>query len=222
MFWNLLFAVIVTLLRSVSAAESVAVHDAETGLTYSQNFALYKVDGRGITFRIAIPSNVSSNSAYDAVVQVIVPNDVGWAGLAWGGSMTKNPLMVFWRGSNNQPVLSSRWASHTLPQTYTTATYTLFKTGTKSNSTHWQFTALCTGCTSWAADGGAVRYIQPNGGNRLAFAYSPTKPSNLSSPTSAITVHDVHAYWNHDFGTARNAGFEAAVQRLLGSQGVRA
>ncbi|KAJ4398966.1 hypothetical protein N0V85_006146 [Neurospora sp. IMI 360204] len=128
MFWSLLFAVFATLLRSgrpstsslknfevtdnapVSAAESVAVYDSETGLTYSQNFALYKADGRGITFRIAISSDVSSNSAYDAVVQVIVPNDVGWAGLAWGGTMTKNPLMVFWRGSNNKPVLSSRWA----------------------------------------------------------------------------------------------------------------
>lgn len=96
--------------QTVSAAESVAVYDSETGLTYSQNFALYKADGRGITFRVAIPSDVSSNSAYDAVVQVIVPNDVGWSALAWGGSMTKNPLMVFWRGSNNQPVISPRWA----------------------------------------------------------------------------------------------------------------
>lgn len=216
MFWSLLFAIFATFLRSVSAAESVTVYDSETGLTYSQNFALYKADGRGITFRIAISSDVSSSSAYDAVVQVIVPNDVGWAGLAWGGSMTKNPLMVFWRGSSSQPVLSSRWASsHSTPQPYTSASYTVFKTGTKSNSTHWQFTALCTGCTSWSAAGGAIRYVQPNGGNRLAFAYSPTKPSNPSSPSSGITVHDVHAYWNHDFNTARNSGFEAAVQRLL-------
>ncbi|KAH7628357.1 hypothetical protein B0T09DRAFT_358563 [Sordaria sp. MPI-SDFR-AT-0083] len=191
--------------QTVSAAESVAA------------------DGRGIAFRVAISSDVSSNSAYDAVVQVIVPNDVGWSALAWGGSMTKNPLMVFWRGSNNQPVISSRWANaHSTPQSYTGATYTLFKTGTKSNSTHWQFTALCTGCTSWSADGGAVRYVQPSGGNRLAFAYSPTKPSNPSSPTSAITVHDVHAYWNHDFNTARNTNFEAAVQKLLGNKKFKA
>lgn len=111
---------------------------------------------------------------------------------------------------------SKNHSSHSTPQPYTTASYTVFKTGTKSNSTHWQFTALCSGCTSWSADGGAVRYVQPNGGNRLAFAYSPNKPSNPSSPSSAITVHDVHAYWNHDFNTARNSGFEAAVQRLLG------
>lgn len=128
MIWSTLFAVFATLLRSgkpfhvslddfrltdsqtVSAAESVAVYDSETGLTYSQNLALYKADGRGIAFRVAISSDVSSNSAYDAVVQVIVPNDVGWSALAWGGSMIKNPLMVFWRGSNNQPVISSRWA----------------------------------------------------------------------------------------------------------------
>jgi hypothetical protein len=73
-------------------------------------FRRYKADGRGITFRVATPSDAQSYTAYDAVVQMVVPNDVGWAGLAWGGSMPRNPLLIAWRGTSNNVVLSSRWA----------------------------------------------------------------------------------------------------------------
>ncbi|KAK3337555.1 CBD9-like protein [Cercophora scortea] len=210
MIWTLWFGLFAALLGSVAAD---TYYDSDTGLTFSQGFGLYKVDGRGVTVRIAIPTGVEANTAYDAVVQVVVPSDVGWAGLAWGGSMTKNPLLVFWRGSNNSPVLSSRWSTgHTAPTSYTGAQYTLYKTGTKSNSTHWQFTALCSGCTAFNGDSG-LRYISPRGGNRLAFAYSPTKPSGNSN-TSSITVHEVHGYWNHDFTSAANSNFVAAVEKF--------
>lgn len=102
-----------------------------------------------------------------------------------------------------------------MPTDYSGATYTLFKSaGTKSNATHWQFTALCKGCTAWDAGSGSMRYLSPRGGNRLAFAYSPSKPSSVNSPTSAIPIHDVHGYWSHDFTGAANAGFDAAVSRL--------
>jgi hypothetical protein len=105
-------------------------------------------------------------------------------------------------------------SGHTMPTEYSGAQYTLFKSGTKSNSTHWQFTALCKGCTAWDAGSGSMRYLNPRGGNRLAFAYSPSKPSNLNSPSSSIPIHDVHSYWSHDFAQAANANFETTVQRL--------
>lgn len=101
-----------------------------------------------------------------------------------------------------------------MPQPSTVAQYTLFRSGTKSNGTHWQFTALCKGCTSWTPSGGSTRYLSPRGGNRLAFAYSPSRPSNVNSPSSTIPIHDVHGYWSHDFAVATNANFETTVQRL--------
>ncbi|KAK3372072.1 CBD9-like protein [Podospora didyma] len=213
MFWNLWLG-LAALLSLAAAADTAIYQDADTGLTFSTAFALYKSDGRGITFRVAIPSSATNYAKYDAVIQVVVPNDVGWAGLAWGGSMTRNPLLAAWRGSNNQVVTTSRWAtSHSLPTVYNDSKYTVYKTGTKSNSTHWQFTALCTGCTSWT-DSGSARYLNPKGGNRLAFAYSPNKPSNPSSNTSSFPVHDVHGYWSHDFNAGSNTNFETAVARL--------
>ncbi|KAK3331173.1 hypothetical protein B0H66DRAFT_92352 [Apodospora peruviana] len=214
MLWALWLGIVASLLGTATADVSAVYQDPDTGLTFSQSFALYKSDGRGITFRVAIPASAATYTAFDTVIQVVVPNDVGWGGLAWAGSMTRNPLLVFWRGSNNAPVISSRWANgHSTPTSYTGASYTLYKTGTKSNSTHWQFTAICQGCTSWAGDGGAIRYLSPRGGNRLAFAYSPTKPSS-SSNTSTIAVHEVHGYWTHDFSAAANSNYDAAVEKF--------
>ena len=78
---------------------------------FTSETLLYKVDGRTITYRVAIPDSAQNYAAFDTVIQVVVPNDVGWAGLAWGGGMTKNPLLVAWRTSSNSVVLSSRWAT---------------------------------------------------------------------------------------------------------------
>lgn len=215
MLWTLWFGIVAAFLsRTVAAAANAIYQDPDTGLVFSSNYALYKVD-KGITYRVAIPENVQTYTSYDAVVQVVAPNDVGWVGIAWAGSMPRNPLLVAWRNSNNQVVLSSRWANgHVTPNAYNNAQYTLFKTGTKSNGTHWQYTALCKGCTSWTTDTGASRYLSPRGGNRLAFAYSPGKPSQPNSATSSIPIHEVHGYWQHDFSGAANSNFETTVQRL--------
>lgn len=63
-----------------------------------------------IAFRVAVPSGASYGSSYDVVLQAVVPNQVGWAGIAMGGSMTYNPLLVGW--ANGQSTQSStRWAT---------------------------------------------------------------------------------------------------------------
>ncbi|KAL2198845.1 cellobiose dehydrogenase-like protein [Corynascus similis CBS 632.67] len=200
------------LLRTAAAAANEVVRDPDTGLTFTSNYQLYKVNA-GITFRVAIPDDAQSYSPYDAVVQLVVPNEVGWVGLAWGGGMTNNPLVVAWN-SGNSVTLSPRWATgHTMPTPSSTAgTYTLFQTGTKNNGTHWQFTALCKGCTSWTPSSGSTRYLSPTGGNRLAFGYSSTRPSGGAD--GSITIHQVHGYWTHDFAGARNANFHDIVQTL--------
>ncbi len=79
--------------------------DQETGLT----FASYTSD-RGITFRVAIPDVIPDNKVFDTVLQIVAPKDLGWAGWAWGGHMTYNPLAVVWANGTNNVVLSSRIA----------------------------------------------------------------------------------------------------------------
>ena len=44
------------------------------------------------------------------VLQVVAPNALGWVGLAWGGSMIRNPLTVSYP-NGQKPTVSSRWAT---------------------------------------------------------------------------------------------------------------
>jgi len=92
--------------------------------------------------------------------------------------------------------------------------YTLYKTGTKVNGTHFQATLKCTGCTSWMQTNGQMKYLKPSDSNRIAMAYSPSKPSNPNSNTSAIPVHEVHAYWEHPFNQGANTNFGQVLQTL--------
>jgi hypothetical protein len=101
-----------TRLASASTqANTVSVYnDPETGFTFSQYQATYSLSGKSITVRVAVPSDAQPNTPYDAVVQIVAPSEVGWMGLAWGGSMTYNPLTVSWMNGNS-PVISSRYAT---------------------------------------------------------------------------------------------------------------
>jgi hypothetical protein len=106
-------------------------------------------------------------------------------------------------------------SGHSTPTSYTGATYTLLTKGNKSNSTHWQLTAKCTGCTTWTGSSGASR-IDPKDQKRLGFACAAAKPASPSSNTSSIPVHDVYNYFTHDFSTGANANFAT----LLAKNGV--
>jgi hypothetical protein len=89
------------------AADSKVYRDAETGFTFTEYAAEYDI-GSSIMFRIALPEPVNVTN-YDVVLQVVAPKDVGWAGLAWGGSMLDCPLTVSW--ANGQTlIISSRYA----------------------------------------------------------------------------------------------------------------
>ncbi|KAK7946015.1 CBD9-like protein [Apiospora aurea] len=212
-------AMLLALAPPAHAADSVAYKDPETGFTFAQFNAQYVI-GRYITYRIATPSNVAQGTPYDAVVQVAAPVDVGWTGLAWGGYMTYSPpnggLAERQLGHRVVPLRHVGFGPsllYPLPPSSFGATYTLLTKGTHVNSTYWQYTAKCTGCTAFKGQGSRNVTLNPTGENRVAFAYSRTKPSNPSSSGSAIQVHDVTASWTVDFGSASNANFAELVQR---------
>ncbi|KAH8197440.1 hypothetical protein TruAng_008417 [Truncatella angustata] len=176
------------------AADSVVTTDPETGFTFSSYAASYAI-GKTLTIRVAIPSNATPNAPYDAVVQLAAPVEVGWTGLAWGGSMVQNPLTIGW-ANGNSAIITPRWATgHSTPAVYSGATLQVLKIGTHTNG----------------ASGAKV--LSPTGSNRLAFAYSKSKPSNPSSGSSSFPVHDVTNYWSHDFAAAQNVNFAALVAK---------
>ncbi|KAK4095802.1 iron reductase domain protein [Parathielavia hyrcaniae] len=127
---------------------SSVFEDPETGLT----FASYTSD-RGITFRVAIPDLVPETKIFDTVLQIVSPNDIGWAGWAWGGHMstTRSPL----------PGPTGPTTGYFNPPEYPDATYTVLRTGTHINVTHWQVTAKCTGCSRWGDDDVGYTKLDP-------------------------------------------------------------
>jgi len=215
MRWSFGFLWAAALIAIVSGqAVTTSYHDAETGFTFSQHLAEYTLS-QSITFRIAVPSPVQANTPYDAVIQVVAPVDVGWTGLAWGSSMIYDPLTVFWANGNNV-VLSSRYtSSHVMPLPFAGASYEVFRVGTHVNGTAWQYTAKCTGCTTFLGNGNRTEYLSPVGTNNFAFAYASSRPSSPSSNTSSFSVHDVTAYWGHDFSLGTNTNFDSLVTKNL-------
>ena len=95
---------------ALAAADgAIAYFDQETGFQFSEFKAAYSLTAN-IVYRVAVPTGVPAGTAYDAVLQVVAPNQVGWAGLAWGGNMIKNPLTVAW-ANGQKATISSRYAT---------------------------------------------------------------------------------------------------------------
>ncbi|GAP91573.1 putative cbd9-like protein [Rosellinia necatrix] len=212
MRWNLGLAYVAALLGCASeglAADTSVVRDGETGFTFAEYRASFVI-GQYITFRVAVPTPAPAN--YDIVFQIISPMAVGWTGLSWGASMINCPLTIGWASGSSLVGSVRRTNVRTAPQLYDGAKLQVLKTGTKVNGTHWQITAKCSGCSSFTSTGSNVKTLNPNGSNRLAFAYSKTRPSSASS-AAMITVHDTFSYWDHDFATAGNIDFDQLVVR---------
>ena len=91
------------------APRALSYLDPETGFTFSETRAAATLTSN-IIYRIAQPANIPAGEPYDVVLQVIAPKSLGWVGLAWGGSMIRNPLTVSYP-NGQKPTVSSRWAT---------------------------------------------------------------------------------------------------------------
>lgn len=78
--------------------------NATSSICYLQ----YSTTASNPVFRIAIPDGASAPFA--VLLQIIAPVSLGWAGFAWGGGMTLNPLTVAWP-NGNKAIVSSRWST---------------------------------------------------------------------------------------------------------------
>lgn len=92
-----------TTIPALCQVDSTKVADPDTGLS----FASYTND-KGISYRVAQPGK-PAKAPFTLVAQIVGPANLGWAGLAWGGSMTYNPLLIVWPNGKDI-VVSSRMA----------------------------------------------------------------------------------------------------------------
>ncbi|KAL1892326.1 hypothetical protein Sste5346_007064 [Sporothrix stenoceras] len=150
----------------------------------------------GTVFRFAIPE--VQKAPFDTLVQVVAPVAVGWAGLAFGGSMAQNPLGLVWV-NGDKGVASSRWAvGHTPPTAYTGASYNVLNT--VKNATHWTVDAVCHGCSIWGTNSTS---LNPNSVNKIGYATSKTAPTTPSSNLSTISIHSEKGVVLHDLSVGK-------------------
>ncbi|KAL8297540.1 hypothetical protein RB597_006570 [Gaeumannomyces tritici] len=188
--------------------QSVPFLDPLTGLTFSK----YENE-LGVSFGIALPDNIASGAPYDAVLQTVARKDIGWVALAWGGSMTYNPIALAWP-HGDEVVLTSRIAfGYYVPPIYKAAKYQILPKGTFVNATHFQVTAKCSGCTSWGDDDIGVTYLNPKEDQYLAFAYSSAPVEEPANPESGFSMHDVTGHWVHSFAQGVNPDFEQLLSK---------
>ncbi|KAF2752199.1 iron reductase domain protein [Sporormia fimetaria CBS 119925] len=199
-----------------SERAAAVVYDSETGFTFAEHKVAYTLSA-SIAVRVAVPSSAQAGQPYDAVFQIIVPNQVGWAGIAMGGSMVYNPLLVGW-ANGQQTQASTRWATaHAQPQIYNNAQLQKLTAGNRANGTHWQFTVKCTGCTSYQGRTGSTTTLNPKGGNRMALVISNGKPQQPSNANSNLVMHEGPIYWTQSFPEGANANFGELVRRNGGT-----
>lgn len=86
----------------MGAANAAQYCDPVTSVCYSETKA------GDLYVRVAIPA--VNQDPFDLLLQLVAPKSAaGWAGIAWGGKMTKNPITLAW-ANGNTTVVSSRWA----------------------------------------------------------------------------------------------------------------
>lgn len=181
--------------RQAAAAPKTARY-CDTSLGTSVCYSEFTAATSGTVFRFAIPE--VQKAPFDTLVQVVAPVAVGWAGLAFGGSMVQNPLALLWV-NGDKGVASSRWAAgHTPPTAYAGASYSVLNT--VKNATHWTVDAVCHGCSTWGTNNTS---LNPNGVNNIGYATSKTAPTTPSSNLSTIAVHSEKGVVPHDLSVGK-------------------
>lgn len=67
------------------------------------------VSPQGISYRVAL-SDSATKAPFDVLLSITAPKATGWAGVAWGGQMSNNPLTIAW-ANGAKTVVSSRLAT---------------------------------------------------------------------------------------------------------------
>jgi hypothetical protein len=100
------------------------------------------------------------------------------------------------------------------PPDYPDSKYTVLKTGTHINETHWQITAKCTGCSRWGDDDMGYTELDPQYHTTMAFAYSNTPVDTPGDEATTFGIHESLGHPIYDLAAGKNADFAAKVEKL--------
>ncbi|KAI0777591.1 cellobiose dehydrogenase [Trametes elegans] len=185
------------------------------GSVYSQVAAPYTDSGNGfifdgitdpvygVSYGFVLPQASTSS---EFIGEIVAPLDAKWIGIALGGAMIGDLLLVAW--PNGKEIVSTpRYATgYTLPNVYEGPTLTTLPSS-EVNSTHWKFVFRCQNCTTW--DGGS---IDPTGTGVFAWAYSSVAVDDPSDPGSTFAEHTDFGFFGINFPDAQNSNYQNYLQ----------
>ncbi|KAI1798304.1 cellobiose dehydrogenase [Ganoderma leucocontextum] len=158
----------------------------------------------GVQYGIVLPQGDTST---EFIGEIVAPIAAKWIGLAFGGAMIGDLLLVAWPNGNDI-VASTRYATaYTQPTAYAGPTLTTLPSSSV-NSTHWKYVFRCQDCTSWQGGGG----ISPTGTGVFAWAYSNVGVDDPSDPNSTFQEHTDFGFYGINFPDAQNSNYQNYLQ----------
>ncbi|KAH7915559.1 hypothetical protein BJ138DRAFT_58881 [Hygrophoropsis aurantiaca] len=191
-----LLAGLLAISGSVLAQSSTSYTDPDNGITF-QGYTDAITD---VTYGFVFPAGSDSDDEF--IGEIISPVTNQWVGIALGGTMLNNLLLVAWP-YDDTVVYTPRYAtSYTLPTLYTGPTITALPS-TSVNETYWKFVYRCQNCTDWI--GGSIDLTSTN--STLAWALSTVAVDDPADPDSAFAKHTDDGAFYENYYAAQSADY---------------
>ncbi|KAJ3567244.1 hypothetical protein NP233_g6490 [Leucocoprinus birnbaumii] len=184
----------------------VAIALAQAGGPYVDpdngiSFTGYTDPVHGVTYGYVFPPADSTGSlANEFIGEIVAPIATKWAGVAPGGAMLQNLLLVAWPNGNSI-VRSARIATDYVQPTALAGPILTDLPSTKINSTHWKWVYRCQNCVTWTTSTGTGS-IPVNGGGVAAWAWSSHAVDDPSDAQSTFAEHDDFGFFGQTWSNA--------------------
>ncbi|EIM84175.1 uncharacterized protein STEHIDRAFT_62168 [Stereum hirsutum FP-91666 SS1] len=194
------FLGLLPLVGSALAQSSSAYTDSGNGIVFQG----YTDPVHNVTYGIVLPPTTETSEATEFIGEIVAPVAAQWVGIALGGAMLDNLLLVAWP-NDGDIVSSTRYATdYVQPVEYDGPTLTDLPS-TSVNSTHWKWVFRCQNCTSWSGGGS----LATTGTGVLAWAYSDVGVDDPSDPQSTFSEHTDFGFFGEVYSAAHSDNYDA-------------
>ncbi|KAH8115148.1 cellobiose dehydrogenase [Phellopilus nigrolimitatus] len=188
---------LVALVSVLGAAFAQSIAYTDEGITFQGI-----VDPvHNVTYGFVFPPTTETDEAQEFIGEIITPVVNEWVGLAFGGQMADNLLLVLWP-NGDEIMYSPRWATgYVQPIVYGGPTITTISSTV--NSTHWKTIFRCQNCTTWTNGD-----FDTNGGPVFAWVISLTAVFDPDDVNTDFNEHDDFGFWGEITSDAHSNDYD--------------
>jgi len=194
------------MLKSLLALTSLAtLAFAQASVSYTDSgitFQGLQETVHNVTYGFVLPPASETSEATEFIGEVIAAADNKWIGIALGGQMADNLLLVAWPNGEDI-VFSPRYATGYLqPSVYSGPTITTLQSSVDASG-NWKWIFRCQNCTTWT--GGS---LATTGTPVMAWVISNEAVLTPSSAASNFNEHDDFGFWGENLADASSDDYD--------------